>query len=1165
MEASASAFLRYIQKTLADASRLTPSLRKDDVVEISIDEVDAGHIGEHALKRLQGIAKAQSKPSGPNKGADSEIWPISVVVVPRLYGLRPTHGEANKTYPRIVAPLLLMAKLGRDGRLLPDASTGTSAVVARDLLEPNRLSVCIGTVSDADEAYAGERDAPQTWAELMRQGIELLQAVTKVPFEELEIDHYTRMEHGVVLVSGSVPATFAILRLLEHLQVETAPSIPLFEELVRKADDVPLLSVKQQLTASARHWAQMEGDYPLSPSQREALAHHLSPDVGSRILAVDGPPGTGKTTILLSVVASLWVQRAVEGGEPPLIVATSTNNQAVTNILHASWKVKEKESPFRGRWLDGINSYGLYLPAKSKRSEFKFPVHEMRDTGGKAEFDARHFEDKVVLAQAKTAFVNRFCLANGAGDGVDLTKAVALLQSAIKEKVTVVERAVASLADLLELTGGDFLSGDVLRGCIDAIARERAYAETGLESATNGLRSARSLAEAWSTHLADEPWWIRFLAAVGLTGRRQERDRVFGAKSGRSHEAIVGSAFDHPLARPQFEQFIDTAIRDARRLEAEAKSLVRALEQKQRRLDDAIGALRALVAEEEITLEAVQGALDQGARHTAFQLTTHYWEGRFLLHLEELLSRSDSVQDTKSPTRLLAQYRRLAMLHPCFVATLYTLPDKFMAWTYKTESEPLLNAIDLLIVDEAGQVPPDVGAPAFALAKRAIVVGDVDQIEPVWLVPAHIDGANAVSSGVVPSEAELAAFREEKIDSANGSLMRLAQRSTPFAKYPQRGRGMFLSEHRRCWPEIIEMCNVLVYGGRLKPCRKDDGNRAVVPTVGYVHIPGNDRKRGGSRENPTEARAIARWIEQRRSSLLAAYQEESLGKVVAVITPFSAQSRQVSQALNETLGAGHGITVGTVHALQGASQKVVIFSPTYGLGTDPGATFIDRSPSMLNVAISRAEDAFLIFGNMELFHPAGKHPCAVVGRMLFNGGKEVLDVPPELLVEGFSLANGRLIRTLSDHREVLQEAMRSARSTLVIVSPFLTESAISADGVEQAVATAVRRGVQVRVVTDEQFASNKDVYRRCVKRLSDAGALVRPARQRGVHSKMLLVDRSWLVVGSFNWLSAVRDSNHELSRHEASLRYDGPEAFEMISRSWRDFKELVRADGPMPA
>ncbi|MBM7093940.1 hypothetical protein JTP67_36650, partial [Streptomyces sp. S12] len=96
--------------------------------------------------------------------------------------------------------------------------------------------------------------------------------------------------------------------------------------------------------------------------------------------------------------------------------------------------------------------------------------------------------------------------------------------------------------------------------------------------------------------------------------------------------------------------------------------------------------------------------------------------------------------------KLRALYRRLAMLHPCFVATLFTLPDRMTAWLGK--EIPLLEEIDLLIIDEAGQVPPEIGVPAFALAKQAVVVGDVDQIEPVWSVPMPIDAANAVHSAV---------------------------------------------------------------------------------------------------------------------------------------------------------------------------------------------------------------------------------------------------------------------------------------------------------------------------------------------------------------------------------------------------------------------------------
>ena len=36
----------------------------------------------------------------------------------------------------------------------------------------------------------------------------------------------------------------------------------------------------------------------------------------------------------------------------------------------------------------------------------------------------------------------------------------------------------------------------------------------------------------------------------------------------------------------------------------------------------------------------------------------------------------------------------------------------------------MLDFIDLLIVDEAGQVLPEMAAPSFALAKWALVIGD---------------------------------------------------------------------------------------------------------------------------------------------------------------------------------------------------------------------------------------------------------------------------------------------------------------------------------------------------------------------------------------------------------------------------------------------------------
>ncbi|MBO7942416.1 hypothetical protein JTP77_041930, partial [Streptomyces sp. S9] len=175
--------------------------------------------------------------------------------------------------------------------------------------------------------------------------------------------------------------------------------------------------------------------------------------------------------------------------------------------------------------------------------------------------------------------------------------------------------------------------------------------------------------------------------------------------------------------------------------------------------------------------------------------------------------------------------------------------------------------------------------PAFALAKQAVVVGDVDQIEPVWSVPMPIDAANAVHSAVA-SQDTLEAFFDSGISSSSGSLMRVAQRAMVFAKHPERGRGMFLSEHRRCWTEIISICNALVYGGRLRPMREEDGPRKITPSLGFVHIPGEETSQGGSRQNKIEAEAIAQWIALRREDLEAAYPKKPLGKIIAVVTPF---------------------------------------------------------------------------------------------------------------------------------------------------------------------------------------------------------------------------------------------------------------------------------------
>jgi hypothetical protein len=105
--------------------------------------------------------------------------------------------------------------------------------------------------------------------------------------------------------------------------------------------------------------------------------------------------------------------------------------------------------------------------------------------------------------------------------------------------------------------------------------------------------------------------------------------------------------------------------------------------------------------------------------------------------------------------------------------------------------------------------------------------------------------------------------------------------------------------------------------------------------------------------------------------------------------------------------------------------------------------------------------------------------------------------------------------------------------------------------------------VKVKVVSDEALnESRSTIFLDCVAALNRAGAEVQIAQSRGVHSKLILVDRSWLVVGSFNWLSAQRSEGARYMRYETSIRYDGPEAFQMISASLSDLSDVIRAGQP---
>jgi len=102
-----------------------------------------------------------------------------------------------------------------------------------------------------------------------------------------------------------------------------------------------------------------------------------------------------------------------------------------------------------------------------------------------------------------------------------------------------------------------------------------------------------------------------------------------------------------------------------------------------------------------------------------------------------------------------------------------------------------------------------------------------------------------------------------------------------------------------------------------------------------------------------------------------------------LFTPFASQKGELSKAL---LSAGYkvnDIKLGTVHALQGAERNIILFSSVYS-DADEGGMFFekDNKPNMLNVAVSRAKDSFILFGDTRIFDATKNTPSGILKKHL---------------------------------------------------------------------------------------------------------------------------------------------------------------------------------------
>lgn len=255
-------------------------------------------------------------------------------------------------------------------------------------------------------------------------------------------------------------------------------------------------------------------------------------------------------------------------------------------------------------------------------------------------------------------------------------------------------------------------------------------------------------------------------------------------------------------------------------------------------------------------------------------------------------------------------------------------------------------SVDVLFIDEAGQMSlADVLAVAGG-AKSLVLLGDPQQLEQPQQA-SHPPGTEASAlehilggQKTIPDEA-----------------------------------GLFLQQTRRLHPDICRFTAEVFYEDRLSSWPGLE-RQAVVgagrfPEAGLVYVPVEHEGRQSRSEEEVEAiegivtgltAGTVRWRDRKG-------EESPLTPAdLMIVAPYNAQVTALSAALP-------GVRVGTVDKFQGQQAPVVIVSLTTSTPDEAprGMSFL-YSANRLNVATSRARALCILVGNPRLFEPDCRTP-----------------------------------------------------------------------------------------------------------------------------------------------------------------------------------------------
>jgi tetratricopeptide (TPR) repeat protein len=270
-----------------------------------------------------------------------------------------------------------------------------------------------------------------------------------------------------------------------------------------------------------------------------------------------------------------------------------------------------------------------------------------------------------------------------------------------------------------------------------------------------------------------------------------------------------------------------------------------------------------------------------------------------------------------------------------------------------------------LLIDEAGQAIPQAAVGALQRTKRAVIVGDPLQIEPVFTQDAELVKDLQTHFGIDDCWSPTEASIQTLCDQSNSLGTEIEVNNEPM------WIGCPLWVHRRCIEPMATISNKIAYE-----------NKMVVAT--YQSNIERQFPLGQSQWIDVEGKCQGKhWVEAQGGKVL-----EMLTKLVKaeaalpslyMISPFKIVSLKLKKLLKDKQSLwAIGLTnldidrwiddsVGTVHTFQGKEADAVIFILGGDSNSRGALDWASSKPNILNVAITRAKYRLYVIGDRQLW------------------------------------------------------------------------------------------------------------------------------------------------------------------------------------------------------